>query len=148
MNVKELSEGDYVSYGGKYVFPVEHICWDGTVCPNPKGPRFGLPNRITPDCIDPIPLTPKFLEANGFSLLHGYWHKDMKHYGRTFFASYHYSKDEDRCILMVGDIDREVFNFRINRVAYVHVLQHLLRICGIDERLEVTDDMVRDTEGD
>lgn len=144
MNVKELSEGDYVSYGGKYVFPVEHICWDGTVCPDPKNPRFGLANRIMPDSIEPIPLTPKIMKALGFEDWNGYWkRKFIKKDRGECRIGYH-----PTCFHLTLRDNINITEIRKERPLYLHELQHLMRIFEIKEELEVTDDMVRYTEGD
>ena len=70
--------------------------------------------------ISPIPLTPEILEKNGWKET-AYWHE------------YQDGKNTIQCCLpdmrgIINEIEIEHFECK-----YVHQLQHLLRLCGLDE---------------
>ena len=81
------------------------------------------------DFLDPIPLTPKILDKNGFQT-------------DQFFSSLNIGKwmilcDTKRLTIINRDCsDEERCNMDIN-ISYVHELQHALRLCGIDKTIEL-----------
>ena len=71
-------------------------------------------------CIEPIPLTPEILEKNEWKETE-YWHEYED--GNTIIQ---YSLSNIWGI--INEIEIEHF-----KCEYVHQLQHLLRLCGLDE---------------
>lgn len=77
--------------------------------------------------LEPIPLTPEILEKNGFKLdkEDGWWWLTPK-MGITFWEE--------------GNIELEAWNEHtaVNiHIKYLHQLQHALRLCGIDKKIEL-----------
>lgn len=69
--------------------------------------------------IEPIPLTEEILKKNG-RLYNGGWRRYLLHDNMN--VSY--------------DLDRHQFEYkysRIENIRYVHQLQHILRLCGLNE---------------
>ena len=71
-------------------------------------------------CIEPIPLTPEILEKNGWKETE-YWH-EYKNGNTIIQCSLH------KIWGIINEIEIEHF-----KCEYVHQLQHLLRLCGLDE---------------
>ena len=71
-------------------------------------------------CIEPIPLTPEILEKNGWKETE-YWH-EYKDGNTIIQCSLH------KIWGIINEIEIEHF-----KCEYVHQLQHLLRLCGLDE---------------
>ena len=124
MKANELMIGDWVSYRGivNKVAPADfcHKTWI--------------------DEIEPIPITPKILEKNGFlynqdydvwicfvneiTITVGIYHPDFINIG----YEQHTPDGVDKCELSsICKVDGSNF--------YVHQLQHALRLCGIDKNI-------------
>jgi hypothetical protein len=85
-----------------------------------------LENRYIPVCYEPIPLTREILEANGFEEFDGW-------------MLYEYEGSE---IAWTGTILKgggEIGNFEFPAIMYVHQLQHVLRLAGIDKEIKLED---------
>ena len=148
MRIEELSIGDWVNYEGKTV-KIKGVCSMVT---------FEISEHLlctSGACnIEPIPLTPEILEKNGFV----YPCKKNDDYCATLFCSPIPSKNHH-----IGDfaetwIHKECCEIKIFTSAkperlypqydydfmlehygfkYVHQLQHLLRLMGIEKEIEV-----------
>jgi len=120
MNAKELQIGDLVDYRGKVIEVTSLYAKNGS---NEVG--FGDKEDIWVNgCVlNPIPLTPEILERLGFE-----W--------RAYAVCL---SGEDICLVQCGDYWRakphQMSNDTICRIQYVHELQHLLRLCGIDKEI-------------
>lgn len=135
MKANELMIDDWVSYDGHNpdiphgnvrVSCVARDIYE--LCVNDK--------KSTYDYIHPIPLTDEFFEANGFKYDKAclYWYKEIeKGLWLTICVWFHklykieiirgqYSYD--------GTHEKEV---RVNTEPNVHLLQHALRLCGLEE---------------
>lgn len=105
MEANELMIGDYVRF--KSDLEVTRI------------DAYGLCNWIFSN-IDPIPLTPEFLEKNGWVCSDGWFERN----GVNFFIA----KCGDKYKLC------QVLHIRsFATITYIHELQHALRLCGLDE---------------
>lgn len=100
--------------------------------------RYGKVDRlehdVEDDAVEPIPLTEEILEKNGFVLKRDDrfgWYVcdgitleytgDSKHYD-AYWAFTCGNKDCDVCLIVIR---------------YVHELQHALRLCKIDKKIEL-----------
>ena len=118
MKVTDLMVGDWVSYCGFYN---KVICVGQKVSMyNGKGTEF----TTDPEYIRPIPLTEEILVKNGFD-------KDER---SKYFHLY--------TLDMEGHWDFDIswssqngFSYEDIKLTYVHQLQHLLRLCGIEKEI-------------
>ena len=81
------------------------------------------------DRIDPIPLTEKILVKNGFDFT-------KRNYGvcckEDEYGDVELSKDENGFYWSINTDEYEIL-----RINYVHTLQHLLRLCGVEKELTI-----------
>ena len=148
MRATDLMIGDWVSYNGELlkIYEFKH-----------KYAYFGDGhplNGILIDEIEPIPLTPEILEKNGWEVSR----RKIDRSGRYVLIRPLKEKEwglvatDDRTIIdfsigceEISDVGLKVslffceltvkFGGRIDRVSYVHELQHALRLCGIDKEI-------------
>jgi hypothetical protein len=136
MKATELMIGDYVKYQ-EHIYIVEEISAQGWV--HLIYPDIRIRVNITSDYImhllEPIPLTKEILEKNGFTQCVtapcGYYkapNYDM------FDILFHVSEDayEDTWHTEVFT-DHNDNNFVLYNLCYVHELQHILRVCNLNE---------------
>lgn len=117
MEIKDLMIGDWVQTTyptGKVEYrKVEGVMQNHIVCNN------GVTNAI-----EPIPLTAEILEKNGFVNSGGLWHlsgEDMGlMQGCKSFQAFAYYADPRYCFC---------------EIAYLHELQHALKLCGIEKEI-------------
>ena len=130
MKATELMIGDLVRYHSKlikvtslYAKPTEY----GEFVSNEIGWSYSPNTWVDGDFIEPITLTPEILEKNGFELRNGFFyhriddkphHYDFKLKNGGVFASEGYT------------IGCGIYHLSIR---YVHELQHVLRLCGLNE---------------
>ena len=125
MNVNELMVGDWVNYRGIYnkIAPADfcHFEWI--------------------DEIRPIPLTLEILEKNGFEItefdnrIYDTYMENNIRLGIQvepwqFWCYYNQLTPE-------GEINDEIFRILFQETPYVHQLQHVLRLCGIEKEIEL-----------
>lgn len=84
---------------------------------------------VTPPYIKPIPLTPKILEKNEFTLKE----EEKGMYGVTI-APYYTRDDVPFEVFCDGEPFAVWFKDPVN-IKYVHELQHALRLCGITREI-------------
>jgi len=79
--------------------------------------------------IDPIPLTEDILVKNGFDFT-------KRDYGvcceEDKYGDVELSKDKNGFYLSINTDEYEIL-----RINYVHTLQHLLRLCGVEKELTI-----------
>lgn len=87
------------------------------------------------DELEPIPLTAEILEKNkmrefehrnpgqGGNLIKKWWHKDGSYYVSLYRVG-------DKCTYTVGNSIT-----RVCGIKYIHQLQHVLRLCGIEHEI-------------
>ena len=130
MKANELMIGDWLFYKGRFnafPFKVEQIT-------KRKVGYHAEPNEgrlhyiILSEC-EPIPITPEFLKRNGFGKAQSlYYLKSLnKIYPCPFFIEYN---TVNNC-LFVND------GMIPMPITYVHQLQHVLRLCGIEKEVEL-----------
>ena len=136
METKELMIGDWIRYSPKSIslnnnygglYRAEGVSQD-TISLGTKNYRFVVSDKE----IDSIPLTPEILEKNGFVL-----------HGKTYIlkwrgAEIHWRKtDGYASITAPNNLKLEGWCSTSNGYfCYVHILQHALRLCGLDELAE------------
>ena len=120
MKVSDLMIGDWIEDGYKKA-QVTSITCDGIV-----ETTSGISNI---EVVDPIPLTEEILAKNG-------WDFSKRKYGiyckEDKFHNVELSRDDYGFYLSVNTDEYEIL-----RVDYVHQLQHLLRLSGIEKEIEL-----------
>lgn len=126
MKVTELMIGEYVKYQG-HIYIIEEIStkgWVHLIHPKVKV-RINMTSDYIIDLLEPVPLIPEILKANGFEQSvddeDKYCFEDssiiFKHNGKYLFSA---SINGSKGILYLC-------------ANYVHELQHALRLCGLNE---------------
>ena len=130
MNVNELMIGDWVQPPdsvGRVVSIAKIKAIDSyAVMTNVGGPWLF-------DEIDPIPLTPEILDKNGF----GYVLK-VKEWAHFYLGKEHC----ENANYHIGTNNRGIYWLNTGRnsiygLQFVHELQHALRLCGIENEIEL-----------
>ena len=128
MKANELMIGDWLFYKGRFnafPFKVEQIN-------KRKVGYHAEPNEsrmhyiILSEC-EPISITPKLLERNGFKKAQSLYflQSENKRYSYPFFIEYN---AVNNCVFVNdGMIPMPII--------YVHQLQHVIRLCGIDKEI-------------
>lgn len=136
MKVTDLTIGDYIKYQG-HNYIIEEISaqgWVHLIHPETKT-RINMTSDYIIDLLEPIPLTKEILEKNGFTQCvtapYGYYKAPIYD---MFDILFHISKDtyEDTWHTEVFT-DHNDSNFVLYNLCYVHELQHVLRLCGLNE---------------
>lgn len=134
MKANELMIGDWVWYDNQ----PHQIRQLGVFGENRDGDSYpavcvGKPNGIglmlERNEIDPIPLTPKILEKNGFTLKE----EEKGMYG-VAIAPYYTRDDVPFEVFCDGEPFAIWFKDPVN-IKYVHQLQHAIRLCGIEKEI-------------
>ena len=127
MKATDLMIGDLVIYGGLYtkvIYIGQKISlYDG------KGTEF----TIDPCHIEPIPLTEEILVKNGFEKCHN----DEAPVEECYFFRL-FNKQCGWLDIDAFGLEEELgaeFTYNDVNINYVHQLQHLLRLCGIEKEL-------------
>ena len=133
MKVTELMIGDYVKYQG-HNYIIEEISaqgWVHLIHPEAKV-RVNMTSDYIIDLLEPIPLTPEILEKNGWI----YNNEDEKFFPQTWINDELMLRAIDDCsyrIVVTSDYDDEDTNDTSFIILYVHELQHILRVCNLNE---------------
>jgi len=132
MNAKELQIGDLVDYRGKVIEVTSLYAKNGS---NEVG--FGNKEDIWVNgCVlNPIPLTSEILEKNGFV-------KEIVTNDDTNddYTAYHWNPTPQYPsdgLWFYPTFSGYAFDYIMSKIKikYVHELQHLLRLCGIDKEI-------------
>lgn len=75
--------------------------------------------------IEPIPLTPEILEKNGW---------EERPTGYVFYTD---GKRYDNSLWYIFDSNTFVVDTAKFQIKYLHELQHILKLCGIDKEIEL-----------
>ena len=136
MDAKQLMLGDYVintEFGKNEIGQIDILeptrVWL-------KGGKTYVPINY----IEPIPLTPEILEKNGFIVCentgnkHDYIWYDNKSYIYVIFRN-----DGNLLVTMETDLNegRGINSVHNCDIFFVHELQHVLRLCGIDKKIKL-----------
>ena len=131
MKTTELMIGDYVKYQG-HIYIIEEISakgWVHLVYPYPelKRVRVLMSSDYIIDLLEPIPLTAKILEKNGWI----YNNEDEKFFPQTWINGglmLQGADDCGYCIVVTSDYNDEDTNDTPFIILYVHELQHALKL--------------------
>lgn len=127
MDTKKLSIGDLVintAFGKRVIERVE-VIEAGTVwLDNSK-------TYVPAECIEPIPVTPEILEKIGFARAGSYYILYDDYY--TVLVS---ELTDSIWQLLYNDTEFGVDDAKIN-FCYVHELQQIIRLCGIEKEIEI-----------
>ena len=122
MKAEELMIDDWLCYEGEHNVQVKGI----DLPPNGNSAFISFGAEFYPcDSFSPIPLTPEILEKNGFVLKE----EEVGAYGINI-APYYMRKDVPFEVFCDGEPFAIWFKDPVN-IAFVHQLQHALRLCGI-----------------
>lgn len=130
MKTNELMIGDWLFYKGQFnafSFKVEQIT-------KRKVGYHAEPNEsrmhyiILSEC-QPIPITPKTLERNGFRKVQDLYY--MKSENKIFPCPFFIEYNPNNNCLFIND------GLMPMPIIYVHQLQHVLRLCGIEKEIEL-----------
>lgn len=120
MEVTDLMIGDWCAYGVNCKGRVTALT-DNLITLSVDGNEINGLYMLMPDMVNPIPLTEEILVKNG-------WRKESTTIDGDY-ANWH------------GEIpicqEEDEFNYERIELTYVHQLQHLLRLCGIDKEIEL-----------
>jgi len=128
MEAKELMIGDWCAYGvnckGRVTALTEHL-----ITLSVDGNEINGLYMLMPDMVRPIPLTEEILVKNGWDF------RDRQ---------YAIECEEDVQGIVELSRDKDGYYWSINwdeyqiiRIHYVHELQHILRLCGIDKEISI-----------
>ena len=126
MDVKDLMIGDWIEDGYKKA-QVTSITCDGIV------ETTAAISNI--EVVDPIPLTENILVKNGFEKNHNDEAPAEECYFYRLFAKPCGWFDID-AFGLEEELGAE-FTYHDININYVHELQHLLRLCGVDKEIEL-----------
>lgn len=128
MEAKELMIGDWLFYRGQFnafEFKVKQIT-------KRKVGYHAEPNEsrmhyiILSEC-EPIPITPEFLERNGFEKVQSLYY--LKSLNKVYLCFIEYNIVNNCLFINDGLIPRPI--------RYVHQLQHAMRLCGIEKDITI-----------
>ena len=130
MKTSELMINDWVIAYGKNT----QVVWVGNL---QKLAVRGFPSEFFEDEIEPIPLTPEILEKNGFTEIKGTnttFKIDI--YGYLIKVTFPKENEETnkRNPFLVIDSRPSYYS---SECLYVHELQHVLRLLGIEKEIEL-----------
>ena len=126
MKCSELQIGDYIKYQGQ-IYIIEEISakgWVHLIHPKTKA-RLNMASDYIIDLLEPIPLTPKILERNGFKL------NPQGAYSNGRHTSIGVVRDDRYFANINTETDDPSFLYQCGK--YVHEFQHALRICGLSD---------------
>ena len=126
LSVKSLQIGDYVNYRGQIIKVTSLYDKGGS---NEVGWGIKEDTWVNADNIEPIPLIPEILEKNGFVLKE----EEVGAYGVNI-APYYTRNDVPFEVFCDGEPFAIWFKDSVN-IAFVHELQHALRLCGIEKEI-------------
>lgn len=121
MDYKELMIGDWCAYGvnckGRVTALTDHL-----ITLSVDGNEINGLYMLMPDMVNPIPLTEEILVNNGFEKF------------AESQTQFDYTDNDIHLEYWIGD---GCFRYYTAEIHYVHQLQHLLRLCGINKEIEL-----------
>lgn len=138
MKCQELQIGDYIKYQGQ-IYIIEEISakgWVHLIHPDTRV-RVNMTSDYIIDLLEPIPLTPEILKLNGFEQKTDGWLRcedKANEFQNYIFIQYRHQGDIRECEINYVNIVKANYLYVIN---YVHELQHLLRLCGVEKSLTI-----------
>ena len=136
MKAVDLMIGDYVKYQ-EHIYIIEEISaqgWVHLIYPD-TGIRINIISDYIMHLLEPVPLTKEILEKNGFTQCvtasYGYYNAPVYD---IFGILFHISEDTYEDTWHIGMFtDHNDNNFVLYNLCYVHELQHVLKLCGLNE---------------
>ena len=135
MNPEELSIGDWVKVlnyhwdGRPYTGQVDGIMKKhGTYYL-----QFGSALSVEIDRCEPIPITPEILEKNGFESAENIFGLKTYKLNDDFVLE---DRGEEKCLCRSCYKMQPSSTFWVCNIEYVHQLQHVLKLCGINKTIE------------
>lgn len=128
MKAEKLMIGDWLFYEGRFnAFPFQVEQITKRKVGYHAEPDESRTHYLTLSECQPIPITPKILERNGFRKVQDlyYIQSENKVYPFKFFIEY----NPDNYCLFIND------GMMPAPIVYVHQLQQLLRFCGIENEI-------------
>lgn len=128
MEAKELMIGDWLYYRGQFnafSFRVEQITRKKVgyhAEPDESRIRY---LRLS-EC-EPVPITPEFLERNGFEKARSLYY--LKSLNKVYLCFIEYNIANNCLFINEGLIPMPI--------TYVHQLQHALKLCGIEKEITI-----------
>ena len=134
MEANELMIGDWVEVpfleGKPKIVKVEEILFDEI---NPEWDGMENYGGIKIKYVEPIPLTPEILEKNGFTK------------GGMFVKTYYLAVEDFEIFVYFAHVNIQLIIEKRNgsriinilNVEYLHILQHALKLCGIEKNIEL-----------
>lgn len=142
MKANELMIGDWVCHKDCTSIPIrvcrisERVSFEHSLFWNEDSREYVRIERYSEaDCdeITPIPLTPEILEKNGFTK-GGMFGKTYYLAVEDFEISVYFAHVNTQLIIEKRN-GREIINML--NAEYLHILQHALRLCGIEKQIEL-----------
>ncbi len=128
MEAKELMIGDWLFYKGQFnafSFKVEQIT-KRKVGYHAESNESRMHYIILSEC-EPIPITPEFLERNGFEKDQSLYY--LKSLNKVYLCFIEYNIVNNCLFINEGLVPRPI--------NYVHQLQHALKLCGIEKEITI-----------
>ena len=133
MKSEELMIGDWVKFD-EDICLVDEVRLDGTVVLTSMNTDLTSVDgsQVEDEEIEPIPLTREILEKNGF---------EFEQHGSLEVAIFAILKIENRHSITLEYIGWSDGRWAIHEhrlvIKHVHELQHVLRLCGINKKIEI-----------
>ena len=125
LTAKDLMVGDLVMYDDKTLkslYPTRIECGEQ------------IDYAYKDDCYFGIPITTEFLEKNGF-VKHEMYYRTPISEDNLYLEFYQHEGRLRR--IYVHKNGREELAFTVEGIFYVHILQHTLRLCGIEREIKL-----------
>ena len=133
MEAKELMIGDWCAYGvnckGRVTALTEHL-----ITLSVDGNEINGLYMLMPDMVRPIPLTEEILVKNGFV---GVELTDSYELNTDYYEIEVWNYSDGLWVVNVHWIEFSSTPESKATVSYVHQLQHLLRLCGIEKEISI-----------
>ncbi len=138
LKISDLSVGDWVKASGvaKRVHSIEYQ--NGAYFVNFSDPDTNSEDYIHAPFIEPIPITAEILEKNGWRVIaKEVLGDDYEYHGEERVW------DDENCSIEICEAKQGVFwdswsnEYYMWRLEYVHQLQHLIRLAGVDKEINL-----------
>ena len=155
LQASDLMVGDLMKVAKDVFFEkgtiVRILCIDGTsdfplkglkgcaVCLRENDPDTTI-GGVWVDYLEPIPITPEILEKNGFAVEGYKYVLKYDHYVEVWVI---FSTSDERhsvihhSVIHIDDDRERIPTAYHNTIKYVHELQHALKLCRIDKKIEL-----------
>ena len=135
LKIKDLSIGDWVKAGGEPAKVLQLGIVGRNKAKGLSGQTYGF---LTSSDIEPIPITPEILKANGWT-----WDGMYARLRIDEHSHFEYYKHECRLTKLWKGIDEWQNHVEVSEITFhchcraVHQLQHALRLAGLNEDIRL-----------